>query len=146
MMSIRYFPLELEVSNGIGVIRQKVGDLDEEFVEIKISKDQAIDIADFLTKSFKIKKSQMVRGSEAGFDKFWDTYPRKEVKDAALKIWKEKNLGDMVDRIISHVEYCKRSEQWQTPSFIPHATTYLNQRRFLDDLNGARVDPFADVL
>jgi hypothetical protein len=144
MRALVHLPLEITVDGKNGVIRQRVGDLEEEVVEIRISKDQAVAIADFLIKSFKLRKSDMVDGDVAGFDQFWLSYPRKEAKAESLRIWKQRRLSESAVKILTHIEACKQTEQWQK-GFIPHASTYLNQRRFEDDLPSGG-DPFMGTI
>lgn len=73
------------------------------------------------------------------FQKFWDLYPNhKGSKAKSIIAWdklcakptKERPTWREVRRAI---EAQKRSEQWKDPKYIPHATTWLNQRRWLDD-------------
>lgn len=66
----------------------------------------------------------------AEFDRFWDIYPRKTAKGAAEKAW-EKACGlTDPEKIIAAAERAT----WPTdPQFIPHASTWLNQKRWLDE-------------
>ena len=36
--------------------------------------------------------------------------------------------------MLQWIEAAKYSKQWQTPEFIPHPATWLNQRRWEDDV------------
>lgn len=67
------------------------------------------------------------------FDQFWSLYPRRDGKHNAKKAW-AKAKPDL--------ETVKVALAWQTLSyewtkdngqFVPHAATYLNQRRFEDE-------------
>lgn len=72
-----------------------------------------------------------------GFDHWWNLYPKKSAKPAALKSFKSKtknmnenSFKEFVD-LISHdseVRYEKTEKQ-----FIPNPSTYLNQERYNDD-------------
>jgi len=74
------------------------------------------------------------------FQKFWEIWPkgRKVDKGKSLSKWvqicrwpkKGRPLWRDIKRAILEQ---KRTERWSTPSFIPHPTTWLNQRRWLDD-------------
>lgn len=69
------------------------------------------------------------------FDDFWTTWPsskRKVGKAAVLAKWKRHNLDSVAERIISHVQALKSSEQWQT-GYEPAPLTYINQRRWEDE-------------
>lgn len=68
------------------------------------------------------------------FDDFWNAWPktqRKVGKAACLKKWKLKNLDDIADQIIQHVEDMKLTKQWQD-GFEPAPATYINQERWQD--------------
>jgi len=133
MVAFIQFPIEINVDREVGIatVSQRVGDHAEEVVTIEISKDQAIQIADFLLKEFKVKKTALVRGDETGFDQFWSAYPNKEKKAPALVAWKRDNCASMLDQILADVDCRKRSRQW-VDGYIPHALTYLNQKRYED--------------
>jgi len=68
------------------------------------------------------------------FEEFWSVWPsskRKVGKVAVQKKWKLHNLDSVADKIISHVNSLKHSEQWTT-GFEPAPMTYINQRRWED--------------
>ena len=70
-----------------------------------------------------------------GFDDFWSVYPRKVSKQAAIKAWKAAKIGTgLVDTIIEDVKR-RCNTEWKDAEiqFIPHPTTYLNQRRWEDE-------------
>lgn len=70
------------------------------------------------------------------FDQFWESYPRKTAKAPARKAFEkqkpdEKLLGEMLKAL----DWQRKTEQWMkdSGSFIPHASTWLNQRRWEDE-------------
>ena len=72
-----------------------------------------------------------------GFALFWQEYPRKAAKAAALKAWKKLNPSpELVERIIAHVRDHKRSPDWLKDGgqFVPHPATFLNGQRWEDDI------------
>lgn len=72
-----------------------------------------------------------------GFALFWQEYPRKAAKAAALKAWQKLNPSpDLVERILAHVRDHKRSPDWikDGGQFVPHPATFLNGRRWEDDI------------
>ena len=72
-----------------------------------------------------------------GFALFWQEYPRKAAKAAALKAWQKLNPSpDLVERILDHVRDHKRSPDWLKDGgqFVPHPATFLNGRRWEDDI------------
>lgn len=72
---------------------------------------------------------------DAEFDEWWSTYPRKTGKQSAVKAWEK--LSDAsrqaaLSAIGAHVEHWQRSKTQQ--QFIPHPATWLNGRRWEDQL------------
>lgn len=67
------------------------------------------------------------------FETFWQEYPKKVGKEAARKSWNKirPNLQD----VLKTLAWQKQSKQWfeKGGQFIPNASTYLNQHRFLDE-------------
>lgn len=70
------------------------------------------------------------------FEHFWRVYPKKTGKGAAYKKWgkltieeKRKAYKDVQDRVRMH-------EPWKRDNgrFVPNCETYLNQRRFDDEI------------
>jgi uncharacterized protein YdaU (DUF1376 family) len=98
-------------------------------------------------------------GSESlatSFAEFWLAYPRKVAKSKAAQAWLKLSPNrELVAVILAAVEAQKRSEQWTKDNgqFIPHATTWLNQERWNDELppastvtptpRGPTLNPFA---
>ena len=75
------------------------------------------------------------------FEAFWDLYPRKTGKGDAWKIWKKSKLESLAMDIGGRVFLATEElEQWQRDEgrFIPLPATYLNQRRWEDELPGDR--------
>ena len=69
------------------------------------------------------------------FSIFWEqVYPRKEGKAAAEKKWNSLKLSalDLIP-IARWVDKAMLSKQWKDPQFIPHAATFLHQRRWESD-------------
>ena len=81
------------------------------------------------------------------FERFWQAYPRKVSKGAALKAWQKlKPSAEMLNTFLSAIEYQK---EWRRKAekanegvpnwkriFIPpwkHASTWLNQQCWLDE-------------
>lgn len=69
------------------------------------------------------------------FDRFWSAYPRKEGKAKALQIWKREKLDQIADKILADLHARLNDPgQWKgkDQKFIPHGSTYINQRRWED--------------
>lgn len=75
--------------------------------------------------------------SPKDFSKFWELYPSKRgSKGAALTSWEKlcrKPDRPTWNRIERAIKKQLNSEQWQNTQFIPHGSTWLNQKRWLDD-------------
>jgi hypothetical protein len=72
---------------------------------------------------------------EADFANFWQAYPRKDAKQAALKAWQKIAPDDDAQRAMAaDLERRKQSSQWLKDGgqFIPMPATYLNGRRWED--------------
>lgn len=70
------------------------------------------------------------------FDRFWKVYPRKEGKKAARSAFKSmikrKHLDEARKALPLHIAMWR--EQGRPTSAIPHAATWLNGERYLDEL------------
>jgi len=74
---------------------------------------------------------------EEKFDTFWKEYPMKKARAYALKIWTRMKIKDeLFDVIMKALKSHKKSEQWLKDKgrFIPHASTWLNQERWMDEV------------
>lgn len=75
----------------------------------------------------------------AQFDAFWQAYPRKIGKQKALKVFEKlKPDNTLLSTMINKIEAYKKTEQWQKNNgqFIPHPTTWLNEGRWEDEIEG----------
>lgn len=64
------------------------------------------------------------------FNDFWSVYPRKEGKNNAEKTWKK--LSEEEKQLA--ISDCQNRFKSQERKFIPHGSTYLNQKRWEDEL------------
>lgn len=82
------------------------------------------------------EKEYECKGKQNAFDLFWKAYPRKVNKAGAQKAFDKVTVS--VDVILKALENHKRSAQWTKDggAFIPHPTTWLNQRRWEETLPG----------
>lgn len=66
---------------------------------------------------------------------FWKEYPRGEGKAKALeRILRLKPDDELQKKIMGTLLTYKATEQWQDPKYIPHATTWLNAKRWEDEI------------
>lgn len=71
------------------------------------------------------------------FESFWTVYPRKVGKAQARKAWDKLNLNnDTVMLIAENIALRIKHGEWSdaNKTFIPHASTYLNNARWEDEV------------
>lgn len=71
------------------------------------------------------------------FARFWKAYPKKVGKGAAEKSFNRINPDDsLLETMITAINTAKASAQWQKENgqFIPNPSTWLNQRRWEDEI------------
>ena len=74
---------------------------------------------------------------ELTFIEFWSSYPKKKAKEAALKAWKKlKPNPELIKSILASIEAHKKTHDWQKEKgqFIPYPATFLNGKRWLDEV------------
>jgi hypothetical protein len=79
-----------------------------------------------------------------GFDIFYEAYPKKVGKPAALKAWKAQKINGECKTILADIEAKMVSDKWlkNNGEFIPNPATYLNQRRWEDVDQNPQPDRF----
>ncbi len=73
------------------------------------------------------------------FEEFWRAFPRKDGKREALKAWKKLSGSEKASATADVPRRMKANWAGRELDKIPHAATYLNQRRWEDDLAENRV-------
>ncbi len=74
------------------------------------------------------------------FLEFWKSYPRKVGKGGAWKVWKRiKPDVELVKKMIEAVSFQKNTSQWSDEKFIPHPETWLNKRKWEDEVESKPV-------
>lgn len=84
----------------------------------------------------KIQIQKKNTNTSSRFDEFWSVWPsskRKVAKAAVQAKWEKHGLDEVADLIITNVDSLKTSEQW-TNGYEPAPLTYINQRRWEDEL------------
>lgn len=75
------------------------------------------------------------------FESFWAAYPKKKAKASARKSWDKLNPDmDLCKAMSTALEAQKHSTDWQRDDgrFIPYPATWLNQRRWEDEIEAPR--------
>ena len=83
-----------------------------------------------------ISRKRDVKVIPPGFDEFYQAYPRHASKAPACKAWaKLKPDDELRQRILSDVRRRVQGEwKGKDKQYIPHPSTYLNQRRWEDEI------------
>ena len=102
-----------------------------------LSKDNELNNRDINISCSKDEKNESI------FESFWKVYPRKVGKEKCRNWFKShKPKEDLVQKMIEAVEEQKKSKQWSDPQYIPHPYTWLNQRRWEDELTPSKDSTF----
>lgn len=94
-----------------------------------------------IDKGVKGEKKKKTSPPDDLFETFWQAYPRHTAKDKAQTSWKKVNPS-LLPQILKAIAEQKQSSQWQRDGgqYIPHAATWLNQKRWEDELQGQQAD------
>lgn len=85
------------------------------------------------------KQSASAPALDRAFDKFWACYPRREGKQMAKKAFlKIAPDDDLLETMLVAVQRQKQTDQWSDPRYIPHPATWLNGRRWEDEVTQPR--------
>lgn len=69
------------------------------------------------------------------FDRFWEAYPKKVAKTAAQKAFSKLKVNEqLLSNMLSAIETQNRSRQWYDRQYIPNPATWINQQRWLDEI------------
>lgn len=79
------------------------------------------------------------------FDRFWAAYPRKEAKPKAQRAFaKLKVTEELLNTMLEAIRRQAKAKHWDRPEmrkYIPHPATWLNNRRWEDEIIGADTQP-----
>lgn len=111
----------------------------DKIYDVDVDGDKDVDVDIYSTPpTFPLRGSGRKKSADMdGFALFWQEYPRKAAKAAALKAWQKLNPSpELVERILAHVRDHKRSQDWikDGGQFVPYPATFLNGRRWEDDI------------
>lgn len=77
------------------------------------------------------KKIVLIESS--AFSKFWQEYPKKELKKKTLAIWKREKLDKHISSILVFIDRAKKTDRWEK-GFIKQPPAFLNGQCWEDDL------------
>lgn len=99
--------------------------------------------------SIETKRNQIEPSTrEALFEQFWQAYPKKTGKQAALKVWvKLKDRVQVLRLCLQALSWQRSSEQWLKDGgqYVPNPATYLNQGRWDDQPQSVQSDGLSDI-
>ena len=71
---------------------------------------------------------------DASFGTFWEHYPRKAGKPKAEAAFNRLSKADKFNAIQGAMYQTQNNPQWRDQSLIPHPSTFINQRRWEDQI------------
>jgi len=86
---------------------------------------------------------------DPGFIAFWSAYPKKRSKGDAEKAWaKLKPDNELAERIMTALRQAKTSPDWVRDAgrYIPHPASWLNGKRWEDDVGDRDEAGFGDIV
>ena len=95
-------------------------------------------------KSSEVRRAKSDK-SQDDFKRFWSNYPRNEKKVLAEKSWMKQNPD--IDVVLKSLSLFKVSDEWKKDNgkYIPHPSTWLNQRRWEDDVKPKRKSSYDNL-
>jgi len=88
----------------------------------------------------KERNTRDASGDPDGFAEFWTVYPNRKAKQDAVKAWLKIAPNDELQgEILNAVSAQSRGKDWTKDegAFVPHASTWLNGRRWSDEVERA---------
>ena len=125
--------IKVQVSNN--TCFQQVGEATSSFQEVSALKEYI----KCLKKEIEVLKKEKDKkeiNCDDNFETFYKAYPRK-IGKANVEKWFNKNKPDeeLMNKILTSLEKHKKLKQWQDKQFIPYPATWLNQKRWEDELD-----------
>lgn len=71
---------------------------------------------------------------DISFDSFWKEYPRKTDKAKALAKYEKLSDANKHNAIAGARHHRENNPQWANPKLIPHPTTFINGKRWEDEI------------
>lgn len=86
------------------------------------------------------EKTRDASGYTEEFERFWSEYPNHKAKQDAFKAWQKLKPSEALQAsILKAIAAQRQGEDWvkEGGRFIPHAATWLNGKRWTDEVQGA---------
>ena len=136
-----YLTVQLEYKEGSKQILNRYMKINGEGIDeiTKTSFQKDVDPIDQKTKgnTKTNTKTNITVNNVDDFDSFWKFYPRKASKEAARKAWEKLRPDQHIMQMIAdNVKERVEKGEWRkdNQSYILHASTYLNQKRWEDEV------------
>lgn len=86
-----------------------------------------------------VKNQERTSNTDDRWSEFWSVYPRKVGKAKAVQAWSKLKPPDREIAIADVTNRARSDDQWIRDSgkFVPHASTYLNGKRWEDEWTAA---------
>lgn len=117
--------------------RKKISNVDVTPNETPLKRKRNAIVTPTRARSISSSSSSSIIQINKDFYLFWFEYPRKIGKGAAYKSWQKlKGMNVKPITIIEAVQQQKEAGMFQLdePQFIPHPSTWLNQKRWEDEI------------
>lgn len=86
-------------------------------------------------KSYCSSGDERLKNGQSLFNSFWNVCPRKIGRAKAQRIWEKNHYDDIASDIVEDVKNRMiNDEQWQNERFIPYPATYLQDKRWEDEI------------
>ena len=130
--------ISMKRSRATASIRRPREDQHNQLISNDSANNQLISFDDNKNKNkSKNKSKEKVQEKEKLFERFWTAYPRKVAKQTAMRAFEKIDPDEaMLETMIAAIGKWKMTDQWNEAGgqFIPHPATWLNQRRWEDEL------------
>ncbi len=92
----------------------------------------------------KVLQKIITQNPQESFETFWQAYPKKVARKAALKLWlKLSPANELTGKIMLALEKHKAQDSWQKDSgkYIPKPSNWLNDELWTDVLTDTQAEP-----
>lgn len=144
-------PSRINVRDPIGQISDTpIGQTSEERINTE-NKEEIPPIAPQGASRRKTKRSRPESKKEPDhkperFKKFWEFYPRGESKQDAIRAWdKLKPSDDLINQMAKALKKQTQTDEWKRGIGIPYASTWLNKRKWEDEVKEQPTEPLPDA-
>lgn len=132
IISKRILRLNKPIDKIVNTYRQNCPDPIDKIVHTPIDKN-VLDNNTYINNTINNKNNKEIYKEK--FEKFYNAYPKKQTK-AKTEEWfiKNKPKDELFKKIMDKLELFKQTKQWKTIQYIPMPITWLNQKRWEDDV------------